>query len=146
MGGIRGLDMVVSNPGPPVSGRDGAPSLLLLQGQANSTSGRDDLRSFFDEQFRVVTFDYRGTGDTGGASDEPEWTTNSFADDAVAVLEELGIERAHVYGTSMGGRVAQMLAAEHPARVDRLVLACRSPGGPRASERTQGSTTFARRA
>ncbi len=85
----------------------------------------------------MVTFDYRGTGDTGGASDEPEWTTSSFADDAVAVLEELGIERAHVYGTSMGGRVAQMLAAEHPARVDRLVLACSSPGGPRASERTQ---------
>lgn len=85
----------------------------------------------------MVTFDYRGTGDTEGTADEPEWSTRSFAADAVTVLDDLGIERAHVYGTSMGGRVAQMLAADHPARVDRLVLACSSPGGPHASERTQ---------
>ena len=53
------------------------------------------------------------------------------------MLDELGIEAAHVYGTSMGGRVAQMLAAEHPLRVRRLVLACSSPGGRHASERSQ---------
>jgi 3-oxoadipate enol-lactonase len=85
----------------------------------------------------VVTFDYRGTGATGAAAGEPEWTTSSFAQDAVAVLDALAIDTAHVYGTSMGGRVAQVLAAEHPTRVDRLVLACSSPGGPRALERSQ---------
>lgn len=92
---------------------------------------------FFDETFHVVTFDYRGTGATGTSEDGPEWTTSSFARDAVAVLDSLEIEAAHVYGTSMGGRVAQMLAAEHPSRVQRLVLACSSPGGPHASERSQ---------
>lgn len=85
----------------------------------------------------MVTFDYRGTGATPADKDEPGWTTSSFAQDAVAVLDELSVPRAHVYGTSMGGRVAQMLASEHPARVDRLVLACSSPGGPHARERTQ---------
>jgi 3-oxoadipate enol-lactonase len=120
-----------------VSGHPGSPALLLLQGQANSHVWWDDLRSFFDAEFRVVTFDYRGTGDTGSADDETEWTTGSFARDAVAVLDELGIDQAHVYGTSMGGRVAQMLAAEHPSRVGRMVLACSSPGGPHASERSQ---------
>lgn len=85
----------------------------------------------------MVTFDYRGTGATRSNEDEPEWTTSSFAQDAVAVLDELSIPRAHVYGASMGGRVAQLLASEHPARVDRLVLACSSPGGPHARERTQ---------
>ena len=85
----------------------------------------------------MVTFDYRGTGSSAAATDEPEWTTSSFAEDAVSVLDALGISTTHVYGTSMGGRVAQVLAAEHPSRVHRLVLACSSPGGPHASERSQ---------
>lgn len=85
----------------------------------------------------MITFDYRGTGGSGFDADEPEWTTASFARDAVSVLDTLGIDSAHVYGTSMGGRVAQVLAAEHPTRVRRLVLGCSSPGGRMASERSQ---------
>ncbi|MGA5276425.1 alpha/beta fold hydrolase [Streptomyces cellulosae] len=53
----------------------------------------------------------------------------------VAVLDSLGIERADVHGTSMGGRVAQWIAARHPGRVRRLVPGCTSPGGPHAVER-----------
>ncbi|MET0931544.1 MAG: alpha/beta hydrolase [Aeromicrobium sp.] len=114
--------------------RDG-PALLLLPGQANSHHWWDDLRRDFSGQFRTITFDYRGTGSTR-AHEEP-WSTSSFAADAAAVLAAVGVERAHVYGTSMGGRVAQMLAIEHPEVVDRLVLACTSPGGEHALERSQ---------
>ncbi|RCV47138.1 alpha/beta fold hydrolase, partial [Marinitenerispora sediminis] len=64
------------------------------------------------------------------------YSTPLFAEDAVAVLDELGVERADVYGTSMGGRTAQWIAVRHPARVRRLVLGCTSPGGPHAVERT----------
>ncbi len=77
--------------------------------------------------------DYRGTGDSD-APDEP-YSTRGFADDVIAVLDHLGIERGDVYGTSMGGRVAQWLAARHPDRVRRLVLGCTSPGGRQAVER-----------
>ncbi|MFI5429644.1 alpha/beta fold hydrolase [Aeromicrobium sp. UC242_57] len=80
-------------------------------------------------------FDYRGTGET--RSELGPWSTASFARDAAHVLDELEIPTAHVYGTSMGGRVAQMLAIEHPHLVDRLVLACTSPGGELAVERSQ---------
>jgi 3-oxoadipate enol-lactonase len=92
---------------------------------------------------RTVTFDYRGTGATQlaarqeGAAPEAQWSTASFASDAVAVLDALGCRQAHVYGTSMGGRVAQMLAVHHRHRLQRLVLACTSPGGPMALERSQ---------
>lgn len=91
---------------------------------------------------RTVTFDYRGTGATqmaeGTAAAVPgsEWSTTSFASDAIAVLDVLGCQQAHVFGTSMGGRIAQMLAVHHGHRVKRLVLACTSPGGPLALERS----------
>jgi pimeloyl-ACP methyl ester carboxylesterase len=112
-----------------------APPLLLLQGQANSHHWWNDLREAFERDFHTVTFDYRGTGDS--AATGSGWSTASFADDAVAVLDRLGVDRAHVYGTSMGGRVAQMFAVRHPERLQRLVLACTSPGGPHAHERGQ---------
>ncbi len=48
------------------------------------------------------------------------------------VLDEAAVERAHVVGTSLGGMVAQELALAHASRVERLVLACTTPGGPEA--------------
>lgn len=120
-------------------GDPGNPALLLLPGQANSHRWWDGLRASFEADFATVTFDYRGTGDTGDATDVPmsDWSTRLFAQDAADVMTDLGYERFAVYGTSMGGRVAQMLAADHPQRVTRLVLACTSPGGPHAVERSQ---------
>lgn len=121
-----------------------APVLLLLPGQANSHRWWDGLRDDFTGDLRTVTFDYRGLGDTvTGAGSTPwsdwsDWSASLFADDAVAVLDAVGAATAHVYGTSMGGRVAQRLAAGHGDRVDRLVLACTSPGGPHATERDRG--------
>ncbi|MFJ2705813.1 alpha/beta fold hydrolase [Streptomyces sp. NPDC087428] len=48
----------------------------------------------------------------------------------VAMLDYLGIDGADAYGTSMGGRLAQQLAARHPHRVRALGIGCTSPGGP----------------
>ncbi|MFD7508338.1 alpha/beta fold hydrolase [Streptomyces sp. NPDC059853] len=110
----------------------GAP-LVLLAGQSNSHHWWDPVRGDFTGAHRTITLDWRGTG----ASDKPDvpYSTEGFADDVIAVLDALGIERAHVYGTSMGGRVAQWVAARYPERVRALVLGCTSPGGPFAVER-----------
>jgi 3-oxoadipate enol-lactonase len=107
--------------------------LVLVAGQANNHRWWDVPRPDFDAVFRTVVFDHRGTG----RSDKPEtgYDTRAFAGDVVAVLDDLGVGRAHVYGTSMGGRVAQWLAADHPERVDRLVLGCTSPGARHGVER-----------
>ncbi|MBB6036207.1 alpha/beta fold hydrolase [Phytomonospora endophytica] len=107
--------------------------LVLLAGQANDHRWWDAVRGDFHPARATLALDYRGTG-ASGKPDSPH-STELFADDVVAVLDELGIDRADVYGTSMGGRVAQQLAARHPGRVRALVLGCTSPGGPHGVER-----------
>jgi pimeloyl-ACP methyl ester carboxylesterase len=79
------------------------------------------------ERYRVLWFDNRGIGD----SDKPEgpYTARLMADDARQVLDEAGVERVHVLGASLGGMIAQELAAGTPERVDKLVLCCTTPGG-----------------
>ncbi|MFE2497872.1 alpha/beta fold hydrolase [Streptomyces scopuliridis] len=107
--------------------------LLLLAGQANNHHWWDGVREDFHATHTTITMDHRGTGE----SERPQgpYSTRQFADDVIAVLDDLGVGSADVYGTSMGGRVAQWVAARHPARVRRLVLGCTSPGGPHAVER-----------
>lgn len=93
-----------------------------------------DLRkppSIFDtplgQRFRVLAFDARGCG----RSEKPAvaCTMADFADDAAALMDAVGWERAHVVGYSFGGMVAQHMALRHPDRIERLVLAATSPGG-----------------
>ncbi|GAA2986067.1 hypothetical protein JCM13580A_02010 [Streptomyces drozdowiczii] len=111
---------------------NGAP-LVLLAGQANNHHWWDLVRTDFHPARSTLTLDYRGTGD----SDKPDTphSTELFAQDVIAVLDDLGIDRTDIYGTSMGGRVAQQLAARHPHRVSSLILGCTSPGGPHSIER-----------
>lgn len=110
----------------------GRPTLLLLQGQGSSHTWWTGIRDRYEGRFRTVTMDYRGTG--GSRDLDGELSTELLAEDAVAVLDELEVEQAHVYGTSMGGRVAQVMAALHTTRVLTLALACTSPGGLHAVE------------
>jgi 3-oxoadipate enol-lactonase len=109
---------------------DGEP-LLLLAGQANSRRWWDPVRDDLAARHRTVALDALGTG-ASTPPDGAEYSTRRFAEDAVAVLDAAGIGRAHVYGTSMGGKVAQWLAIDHPDRVGALVLGCTTPGGPLA--------------
>jgi pimeloyl-ACP methyl ester carboxylesterase len=97
------------------------PAMLFLSGTAwpgacwNATQVPE-----FARDHQVIVYDQRGTGASPARSDD--FTTERLANDAAALLDHLGVERATVCGHSNGGRVAQMLAVEHPEKVEKLVL------------------------
>ena len=77
--------------------------------------------------FTLLAYDQRGLG----RSEKPDrpYTMADYADDAAALMDAVGWNRAHVVGVSFGGMVAQHMALRHPERIDRLVLVCTSSGG-----------------
>lgn len=103
--------------------RGEGPTLVLINGLGFGRWGFFKQVPAFSRHFRTVTFDVRG---------ELEGGVGDLAADVVALLDHLGVRKAHVLGTSLGGFVAQHLALERPDLVDRLVLICTSygRGGP----------------
>ncbi len=92
---------------------------------------------------RVITFDHRGIGRSETLM--PAYTTEAMAEDAASILDELGLETAHVYGISLGGMIAQQLALRHPQRIRSLVLGATQPGGRRAVHADAEVMAFFRR-
>jgi 3-oxoadipate enol-lactonase len=103
------------------------PAVLLVAGQGMTVEGWWATMPVLTRSFRVIAFDHRDTG----RSSRVAWpyTVGQLADDAVAVLDAAGEQRAHVYGISLGSLVAQEVALRHPERVEALVLGASSAGG-----------------
>lgn len=76
----------------------------------------------FAQRYRVVTFDPRGHGRSDAPDDPRLYTAEAFVDDIAALLDHLGVERAHVAGHSMGGAVAMRFALTYPQRIGALVV------------------------
>jgi 3-oxoadipate enol-lactonase len=102
------------------SGGAGAPVLLA---HAIGLDHRlwDDLAGRLSKQYRVVAIDARGHGRSPVAP--RPYSLADLADDVAALLDRLGIAKAHWVGLSMGGMMGQAFALRHPARIERMVLA-----------------------
>lgn len=116
----RGTTFVRRVEGPP-----GASTVLLLHGLVAS-GGLNWFQAFVPlaEHFTVVAIDHRGHG--RGIRSWRRFRLADCADDAAALLDELGIDRAIAVGYSMGGPIAQLLWHRHPKRVAGLVLCATS--------------------
>jgi pimeloyl-ACP methyl ester carboxylesterase len=119
---------------------DGEP-LLLIQGLgANSAHWGEPFLRELERDFELVLYDHRGIGRSGPC--DGDITTAELAADALALLDALQIERAHVLGFSLGGMVAQELALTAPQRVATLVLIATTAGGTQ-SKPTSGDVVQA---
>ena len=108
--------------------------LVLIQGFALDHHGWDSAIEDFPGR-PIVRLDHRGTG----ASDDrfpAGWSMRNFAADVIGVLDAAHIPRAHLYGHSMGGRIAQWLGARHSERVAGLVLGATTVGDGTGVART----------
>jgi pimeloyl-ACP methyl ester carboxylesterase len=120
------------------------PPVLLIAGQGMTMDGWWSTIPILARRFRVIAFDNRDTGRSGRVV--LPYSVANMAEDALAVLDAAGVERAHVYGVSLGGMVAQELALHHADRVEALVLGATSPGGRGASLPSPLPMTFFARA
>jgi len=107
------------------------PVLLLVNGMSSQCINFDTAwcEKFVARGVRVVRFDNRDVGLSSKVEDTP-YTLRDMADDARAVLDAVGAERAHVMGLSMGGMIVQRLAIEHPERLLSMTSVMSRPGEP----------------
>jgi pimeloyl-ACP methyl ester carboxylesterase len=126
-------------------GNSGAPAVLLIMGLGAQSIVWPDAfcRGLADRGLQVIRFDNRDTGLSTHMTDAPppdlpaalagdlssaSYTLSDMAGDAVALLDALGIRKAHVAGASLGGAIAQTMAIEHPGRVRSLTSMMSSTG------------------
>jgi 3-oxoadipate enol-lactonase len=107
----------------------GAP-VLLIMGLGYPSCMWHRIRPGLAIRYRTVALDNRGVGQ----SDVPPgpYQMALMASDAAAVLDAAGVKRAHIFGISMGGMIAQEFALQYPSRVYSLILGCTAAGGPAA--------------
>jgi len=125
------------------------PVVLLVNGLGGQLVDWDEgfRRALVEQGFSVLRFDNRDAGLSSAVEDGPAfdlaaglaqdrsaaaYTLDDMADDAAGLLEALGIEAAHVVGVSMGGMIAQMVAARYPGRVRSLCSIMSTTGAPDA--------------
>jgi len=117
---VNGIDLYYEEHG------EGEPLLLIMGWGGNAATWKPQLPGLA-ERFRVIVFDNRGVGRS--SAPEGPYSTPQMAEDTAGLLDALQVPRAHVFGISMGGMVAQELAVRHPERLDALILGCTTPGG-----------------
>jgi len=121
---------------------EGEPLVLIIGHGSNALRWFRQIPEL-SRHYRVITFDNRGAG----RSDAPDmpYTMAIMADDVAGLLDYLKIDRTHVWGTALGGFIAQEFALRYPQRVLSLILGCAATGGPHAVWRQPGEARDADR-
>ena len=118
---VRGIDLHFEEAGQ-------GPAVIIAHGAfASVATAATGLRvsDYAEGGFRAIAYDARGHGRSGYSNAPGDYRRDERMRDLIGLMDALGLQQAHVIGTSMGASTALMLALHHPARVRRLVL--RSP-------------------
>ena len=120
-----------------IGGRPDAPPVVVLHGFTGSAASMEGVSAGLRDEFRVHAIDLVGHGESDAPDDVALYSMDACVAQVIAVLDAVGIARAHFIGYSMGGRVALSLAASEPGRVGSLVLVGVSPGERDPAARAQ---------
>jgi 3-oxoadipate enol-lactonase len=104
-----------------IDGPDDAPPLLLSNSLSSDLSMWDDQVPAWSNSFRVIRYDQRGHG--GSVVSAKPYSIDQLGRDALAVLDALGVTRAHWCGLSLGGMVGMWVLSHAPERIEKAVLA-----------------------
>ncbi len=111
------------------SGPDDGVPVLFIHGNISTATWWEEVMLALPAGFRGIAYDQRGYGDADPAAKvDATRGLGDLADDAVALLDHLGVERAHIVGHSMGGSVLWWLMRKYPARI--LTATAVAPGSP----------------
>jgi pimeloyl-ACP methyl ester carboxylesterase len=119
------------------------PTLLLINGLGSQCINYavDWCEMFAAEGYQVVRFDNRDVG-LSSKLDGVDYSLTDMANDAIAVLDSLSVERAHVMGCSMGGMIVQRLAIDHPDRLLSITSVMSRTGEPGYGDSTEEALAF----
>ncbi|MGH6770000.1 MAG: 3-oxoadipate enol-lactonase [Xanthobacteraceae bacterium] len=102
-----------------IDGREGAPWLIFSNSLITNLSMWDDQVAALKDSYRILRYDQRGHG--GTQAPDGKYSFDMLVKDVIALMDALGIKRAHFCGLSMGGMTALFLAQRHADRLDRIV-------------------------
>ena len=103
--------------------RGSGPPLILIHGAEADREMFSAFGAKMAARFTVIAYDQRDSGSTRDLTEPPRsYGLADMADDAAGLIKALGYSKVHVFGTSLGGHIAQVLAARHPECIDRLIL------------------------
>lgn len=113
-------------------GAEDDPPLVLVAGLGAQCTNYDDdfCERFVERGMRVVRFDNRDIGLSAKFPEGASYTLSDMAADTVGVLDALGLDSVHLWGSSLGGMIAQTVAIEHPERVRTLISVQSTTGEP----------------
>ncbi len=126
-----------------VFGDPDQPTLLLINGLGSQCINYAEpwCRRFCDEGFQVVRFDNRDVG-LSSKLDGVDYSLADMADDAIAVLDAIGCQKAHVMGCSMGGMIVQRLAIDHGDRLLSVTSVMSRTGEPGYGDSSEEALAF----
>ncbi|MEI5908769.1 2-succinyl-6-hydroxy-2,4-cyclohexadiene-1-carboxylate synthase [Bacillus spongiae] len=135
VGNRRIMKIIVNNTEYTIKMTGKGEPIVFLHGFTGDHSTWGEIIPFLSNSFQCITIDLLGHGQTTTLSQPDDYTMEKSASDIVLILKKLNIDKAHLIGYSMGGRLALGFTILHPSLVKTLILESASPGLKLVKER-----------
>lgn len=131
------MNIIINDVNYNVSVTGNGPPIILLHGFTGDSTTWNPLISYLNGSYKVISVDIIGHGQTDSPSDMSRYKMEHVSYDLMLLMEKMSINKAHILGYSMGGRLALSFAMFYPEKVISLILESSSPGLKTLGEREE---------